>query len=162
MTTRGRAKPARKTGNTRPVVVGGICTPSAAARVGATSCCTARSRVRSRSHCGARKHQRNRYVIRPRRTVHVGDVSPRDEVAFARHDQELAGSSREVCPSKHFQETLSRRKGGCIGWCCTRDPRCLAPNRSFDLLARYRPSHRDQRQGDSDPRSYFAHASTLG
>src|SRR6266567_2617886 len=41
MTTRGRAKPVRKTGNTRPVVVGGICTPSAAARVGATSCCTA-------------------------------------------------------------------------------------------------------------------------
>ena len=41
MTTRGRAKPARKTGNTRPVAVGGICTPSAAARVGATSCCTA-------------------------------------------------------------------------------------------------------------------------
>ena len=41
MTTRGRAKPVRKTGNTWPVVVGGICTPSAAARVGATSCCTA-------------------------------------------------------------------------------------------------------------------------
>ena len=41
MTTRGRAKPVRKTGNTLPVVVGGICTPSAAARVGATSCCTA-------------------------------------------------------------------------------------------------------------------------
>ena len=41
MTTRGRAKPVRKTGNTRPVVVGGICTPRAAARVGATSCCTA-------------------------------------------------------------------------------------------------------------------------
>jgi len=41
MTTRGRPKPVRKTGNTRPVVVGGICTPSAAARVGATSCCTA-------------------------------------------------------------------------------------------------------------------------
>jgi hypothetical protein len=41
MTTRGRAKPVRKTGNTRPVVVGGSCTPSAAARVGATSCCTA-------------------------------------------------------------------------------------------------------------------------
>ena len=31
----------RKTGNTRPVVVGGICTPSAAASVGATSCCAA-------------------------------------------------------------------------------------------------------------------------
>ena len=41
MTTRGRAKPVRKTGNTRPVAVGGICTPSAAASVGATSCCTA-------------------------------------------------------------------------------------------------------------------------
>jgi hypothetical protein len=41
MTTRGRAKPVRKTGNTWPVVVGGICTPRAAARVGATSCCTA-------------------------------------------------------------------------------------------------------------------------
>src|SRR5947207_12950156 len=41
MTTRGRAKPVRKTGNTRPVDEGGICTPSAAARVGATSCCTA-------------------------------------------------------------------------------------------------------------------------
>ena len=41
MTTRGRAKPVRKTGNTRPAAVGGICTPSAAARVGATSCCTA-------------------------------------------------------------------------------------------------------------------------
>ena len=41
MTTRGRAKPVRKAGNTRPVVTGGICTPSAAARVGATSCCAA-------------------------------------------------------------------------------------------------------------------------
>ena len=41
MTTCGRAKPVRKTGNTRPVAVGGICTPSADARVGATSCCTA-------------------------------------------------------------------------------------------------------------------------
>jgi hypothetical protein len=41
MTTRGRTKPVRNTGNTRPVVVGGICRPSAAARVGATSCCTA-------------------------------------------------------------------------------------------------------------------------
>ena len=41
MTTRGRAKPLRKTGNTLPVAVDGICTPSAAARVGATSCCTA-------------------------------------------------------------------------------------------------------------------------
>jgi len=41
MTTRGRAKPVRKTGNTGPVVVGGIGTPSAAARVGATSCCMA-------------------------------------------------------------------------------------------------------------------------
>jgi len=41
MTTRGRAKLVCKTGNTLPVVVGGICTPSAAARVGATSCCTA-------------------------------------------------------------------------------------------------------------------------
>src|SRR5216683_3967052 len=41
MTTRDRAKPVRKTGNTRPVDEGGICTPSAAARVGATSCCTA-------------------------------------------------------------------------------------------------------------------------
>ena len=41
MTTRGRAKPVRKTGNTWPVDEGGICTPSAAARVGATSCCTA-------------------------------------------------------------------------------------------------------------------------
>jgi hypothetical protein len=41
MTTRGRAKPFRRTGNTRPVAVGGICTPSAAASVGATSCCAA-------------------------------------------------------------------------------------------------------------------------
>src|SRR6266536_4698863 len=41
MTTRGRAKPVRKTGNTPPVDEGGIRTPSAAARVGATSCCTA-------------------------------------------------------------------------------------------------------------------------
>jgi hypothetical protein len=32
---------------------------------------------------------------------------------------------------------------GCIGWCCMLDPRCVAPNRSLDLLARYRPSHRD-------------------
>ena len=39
-TTLGRAKPGRKTGNTRPVAVGGIDTPSAAASVGATSCCT--------------------------------------------------------------------------------------------------------------------------
>jgi hypothetical protein len=41
MTTRARAQPLRNTGNTRPVVVVVICTPSAAARVGATSCCTA-------------------------------------------------------------------------------------------------------------------------
>jgi hypothetical protein len=32
--------------------------------------------------------------------VHVRHVRPCDEVAFARHDQELAGSSREVCPGK--------------------------------------------------------------
>ena len=41
MTTRGRSKSVRKTGNTRPVTVGSICAPSAAASVGATSCCTA-------------------------------------------------------------------------------------------------------------------------
>jgi hypothetical protein len=82
-----------------------------------------RSRVRSRSYRGACKHQRNRYVIRPRRTVHIRHVSPRDEVAFARNNQELAGSSRKVCPSKHFQKALSRRKGVCIGWCCMLDPR---------------------------------------
>ena len=41
MITRGRANAVRKTGKTRPVAVGGICTPSAAASVGATSCCTA-------------------------------------------------------------------------------------------------------------------------
>ncbi len=41
MTTRGRANEGRKTGKTLPIAVGGICMPSAAARVGATSCCTA-------------------------------------------------------------------------------------------------------------------------
>src|SRR5688572_7113272 len=41
ITTRGRAKPVRKTGNTRPVAVGGIWKPSDAASVGATSCCVA-------------------------------------------------------------------------------------------------------------------------
>jgi hypothetical protein len=40
--------------------------------------------------------------------VHVRHVSPRDDVAFPRHDQELAGSSREVCPSKHLSETPSQ------------------------------------------------------
>ena len=99
-------------------------------------------RVPSRFYRGARKHQWNRDVIRPWRTVHVRHVSPRDDVAFARHDQELAGSSREVCTSKHLQETLSRCKGGRIGWCCTLDPRCVALNRSIDLLARYCPTHR--------------------
>ena len=152
MTTRGRAKPVRKTGNTRPVAVGGICTPSAAASVGATSCCTAGIEYTPGSHRRARKHQRNRDVIRPRRTVHVRHVRvrPRDEVAFTRHDQELAGSSGKVCPSEHLQEALSRRKGGCIGWRCTLDSRCVAPNRSLDLLARNRPSHRDQGQGEED------------
>ena len=41
MITRGRANEVRNTGKTRPVAVGGICAPSAAASVGATSCCTA-------------------------------------------------------------------------------------------------------------------------
>jgi hypothetical protein len=34
--------------------------------------------------------------------MHVRHISPRDEVAFARHDQELAGSFWEVCPGKHL------------------------------------------------------------
>ena len=69
-----------------------------------------RHRVHSRSHCRARKHQRNRDVIRPRGTVHVRHVRvrPRDEVAFTWHDQELASSSRKVCPSEHLEEALSR------------------------------------------------------
>ena len=73
-----------------------------------------RHRVHPRSHCRAHEHQRNRDVIRPRGTVHVRHVRvrPRDEVAFAWHDQELAGSSGKVCPSEHLQEALSRRKGG--------------------------------------------------
>ena len=123
-----------------------------------------RHRVHSRSHCRARKHQRNRDVIRPRRTVHVRHVRvrPRDEVAFTWHDQELAGSSGKVCPSEHLEEALSRRKGGGIGRRRTPDSRRVAPRRSLDLLARNRPSHRDQGQGDSDPQSYFAHASTFG
>ena len=61
-----------------------------------------RHRVHSRSHRRAHKHQRNRDVIRPRRTVHVRHVRvrPRDEVAFTWHDQELAGSSRESMPER--------------------------------------------------------------
>ena len=162
MTTRGRAKPVRKTGNTRPVVVGGICTPSAAARVGATSCCAAGIGYLPVFTAGPANISGIATSYVPRRTVHVRHVSPRDEVAFARHDRELAGSSREVCPSKHLQEALSRSKGGCIDWCCTLDSRCVAPYRSLDLLARYRPSHCDQGEDDSDPRSCFAHASTFG
>src|SRR6266542_2697024 len=101
MTTRGRAKPVRKTGNTRPVVVGGM-HAKRSRKSWRNVLLHGRRRVPSRFYRGSRKHQRNRYVIRPRRTVHVRHVSPRDEVAFARHDQELAGSSREVCPSKHL------------------------------------------------------------
>ena len=63
-----------------------------------------RHRVPSGSHRRAHKHQRNRDVILPRRTVHVGHVrvGPRDEIAFTWHDQELASSSGEVRPSEHL------------------------------------------------------------
>ena len=54
-------------------------------------------------------------------------VRPRDEVAFARHDQELAGSSGKVCPSEHVQEALSRRKRGGVGRLRTSGSRRGAP-----------------------------------
>ncbi len=49
-------------------------------------------------------------------------------------------------------------QGCCLGWRCGRHSKCVAPNWPLDSLARYLPGHRDQGQGDSDPRSYFAHA----
>ncbi len=108
-------------------------------------------RVHSRSHRRARKHQWNRNVIRPRRTVHVRyfRVRPRDEVALTWHDQELAGSSGEICPSEHLQEALSRRKGG-ISRRRTLDSRSAATRRPLNLLARDPRSHSHQGQGEED------------
>ena len=65
--------------------------------------------IRSDPDRGAYKHQRDRNVIRPGRAVHVGDilVGPRDEIAFTRHDKELAGASRKIGPGKHVEESLS-------------------------------------------------------
>ena len=44
--------------------------------------------------------------------MHVGHIRirPCDEVAFPRHDQELAGSSGKIRPSEHLEEALSHLK----------------------------------------------------
>src|ERR1700690_216465 len=160
MTTRGRAKLVRKTGNTRPVVVGGICTPSAAARVGATSCCTAGVEYVPALTAGPA----NISGI----STSYGHGEPCMNATSARVMKSPSrGTIRSwpVRPGKYaraniLEETLPRRKSGSVDWCCTLAPGCVAPNALLDLLARYRPSHPDQGQGDSDPRSYFAHAST--
>ena len=67
-----------------------------------------RHRIRSDLDRGAYKHQRDCDVIRPGRAVHVRDirVGPRDEIAFTRHDQELAGASRKIGPGQHVEEAL--------------------------------------------------------
>jgi hypothetical protein len=65
--------------------------------------------------------------------VHVRDVrvSPRDEVSFTRHDQELTRSSGKIRPGEPLQEALSR---------------CGIVRRLLDLLARNRASDRYQAQ----------------
>ena len=79
--------------------------------------------------------------------MHILDVRvrPRDEVAFTRHDQELARSSGKIRPGEHCQEALSRCG---IGWRGTPDSTSVALRRLLDLLARNRPSDRDQAQGE--------------
>jgi len=81
--------------------------------------------------------------------VHVRHVRvrPRDELAFTWHDQELAGSSGEVCPREHIEEALSR---GGIGRRRMSDSRRVGAGGSPDLLARSRPSHRGQSQGEQN------------
>ncbi len=109
-----------------------------------------RHRVLSRSHCRAHKHQRDRDVIFPWGTVHVRyvRVTPRDEIAFARHDHELAGSSGKVCSSEHLEEALSLRRGGSISRLSTAHSSRVRPQRSIALLAGNRASHRDQGQDE--------------
>ena len=62
---------------------------------------------------GACKHQRNLDVIRPGRAVHEREirVGSRDEIAFTRHDQELASASRKIGTGKHVEESLLCRLG---------------------------------------------------
>jgi hypothetical protein len=65
---------------------------------------------------------------------HVG-VRPRDEVTVTRHDQKLPGSSGIVCPSEHFQEVLSRRRGGSISRLRTLVSPLVAARNSPGVLA---------------------------
>lgn len=101
-----------------------------------------------RIHGRAREQQRNRDVIRPWRTVHERRVrvEPREDVAFAGHDQELAAPPGEVGPRVHLQETLSRRNWGGI-------------RSSLDLPARNRASHRahdqDEQEGTASAKTRF-------
>jgi hypothetical protein len=79
--------------------------------------------------------------------VHVLDirVSPCDEVAFTRHDQELARSAGKIRSGEHCQEALSRCGIGRRG---AADSTSVALRRLLDLLARNRARNRDQAQGE--------------
>jgi hypothetical protein len=57
----------------------------------------------------------------------------------------LARSSGKIRPGEHCQEALSRCG---IGWRGTPDSKSVALRRLLDLLARNRPSERDQAQGE--------------
>ena len=97
------------------------------------------SRLAPRTSAESRRHT-------PRGTVHVRDVRlrPRDEVAFPRHDQELAGSAGKIRPREHLEDALSRRREAAspTPWSASR---CLVPGRSLTCWLE-RPSHRVQDQ----------------
>ena len=152
MITRGRANAARKTGRTRPVAVGGICTPSAAASVGATSCCAAG------------------IEYAPAFTAGPANMSG-IETSYAHGEpcmNATSGSGRvmkspsrgtmrswPVRPGKYARANMSRNRcraarASGIGRRHTRRWRPGAPRRSLDPLAGNRPSHRNQGQGEED------------
>src|SRR5450631_378445 len=100
--------------------------------------------IRSGLDRGACKHQRYRDVIRPGRAVHERDirVGPRDEIAFTRHDQELAGASRKIGTGKHVEEALSRPLN--VAWCCFAHVRRIGCGWASSVLAGIRTTNHEE------------------
>ena len=63
-------------------------------------------------HANASEQHRNAAVIGPRRSVHVGHagVGARQDVALARHDQNLPGAAREIPAREPRQELRAVRR----------------------------------------------------
>ena len=152
MTTRGRANEVRKTGKARPVAVGGICTPSAAARVGATSCCTAGIEYAPVLTAGpANMSGIETSYAHGEPCMYTTSGSGRVMKSPSR------GTMRSwpVRPGKYARANMSRNRcraarAAAIGRRHTSGSRPAAPRRSLDLLAGNRPSHRNQGQGEED------------